>query len=161
MVPQIATNVTQRQNASSTVPRFVGPQDAAPAQLLAAAIGAAAAKDKTRSRPAKLCAASGADPAFLLGPGHIAASRGETAGAAQHSGRGGTNASGATWCGRPDAPSPRGISDGYNGLNPPPVGAVSLAAGESGIRGLSGAAEPGHRRDRPLIAPDACQRADL
>jgi hypothetical protein len=51
---------------------------------------------------------------------------GETAGAARHCGRVGTNAFGATCCGRPDAPSPHGISDGYNGLNPPPVGAVSV-----------------------------------
>src|ERR1700722_7726480 len=66
----------------------------------------------------------------------------DTAGA-RHCGRGGTNASGATWCGRPDAPSPHGISDGYNGLSPPPAGAVSLAADESGIRGLSGVGRSG------------------
>jgi len=42
-----------------------------------------------------------------------------------------------------------GISDGYSGLSPPPAGAVSLAAGESGIRGSMG---------RPIGANESTSR---
>ena len=46
---------------------------------------------------------------------------------------------------------PTGLSDGYNGLNPPPVGAVSLASGEAGIRGLSGVGRTGPPRGSPAL----------
>jgi hypothetical protein len=56
-----------------------------------------------------------ADDAWPITPGSAIRTRTMTIppdsgwdGRARYSGRGGTNASGATWCGRPDAPSPTG-----------------------------------------------------